>query len=185
VDQFTIASGWSGHGIWVGDGPEPDEGPDERARCNGPGTSSVSCPHCAADQEAYRRIRDSGAVHVSEILSVMTGIFVGRNFEVIQWLLERVTGHGVPHERWQEAASVVRPELVRQLPWLKEIPAPDLSSKADCEAWVASVAALHGEWHVLDGGDESGAERLNQQHAAPEPSWFGGRCRRQGRHSSR
>jgi hypothetical protein len=115
----------------------------------------------------------------------MTGIFVGRNFEVIQWLLERVTGHGVPHERWQEAASVVRPELVRQLPWLKEIPAPDLSSKADCEAWVASVAALHGEWHVLDGGDESGAERLNQQHAAPEPSWFGGRCRRQGRHSSR
>lgn len=145
VDQFTITAGWSGHGLWIGDGPEPEEGPDERARCTGPGTTSVACTACTEDQKIYR----TSTFHVSEILSVVTRKFVGRDFDKIQCLLERVAGHGVPHDRWEAVAVPVTGELVRRLPWLRDLEVPQLDSMQDCQAWVAAVAEAHGEWHLV------------------------------------
>ena len=145
MDQFNIAAGWSGHGTWIGDGPRPEEEPGEWARCNGPGTSSVSCVPCTEDQKIYR----TGVFHVSEILSVVTRTFVGRDFDKIQCLLERVAGHGVPHDRWEAASVPVADELVRVLPWLRDLEVPRLGSKQACQAWVAAVAEAHGEWHLV------------------------------------
>lgn len=152
VEQFTIATGWSGHGIWIGDGPRPEEEPSEWARCNGPGTSSVACMPCTEDQKIYR----TGVFHVSEILSVVATKFVGRDFDKIQCLLERVVGHGVPHERWEAVAVPVTEELAQLLPWLRDLEVPALSSKQDCQAWVAAVAEAHGEWHLVAAGETTG-----------------------------
>lgn len=153
MNQFTIATGWSGHGIWIGDGPRPEEEPSEWARCNGPGTSSVSCVPCTEDQKIYR----TGVFHVSEILSVVTRKYIGRDFDKIQCLLERVAGHGVPHDRWEAVAVPVTDELVRLLPWLRGLEVPQLDSEQDCQAWAASVAEARGEWHlVAPPGEASG-----------------------------
>jgi hypothetical protein len=145
VEQFTIATGWSGHGKWIGDGPRPEEEPSEWARCTGPGMASVSCVLCTEDQEIYR----TGVFHISEILSVVTRKFIGRDFDKIQCLLERVTGHGVPHDRWESVAGPVADELVQLLPWLRDLEVPQLNSKQDCEVWVTTVAERHGEWHLV------------------------------------
>jgi hypothetical protein len=54
----------------------------------------------------------------------------------------------------------MREELIRQLPFLGEVEKPvALSTREDCDVWVRSISAFHGEHHEVES-----AESLWQGH---------------------
>lgn len=93
------------------------------------------------------------AFHLSDILSVVPGCFVSRNgVDGIYNLLGHMTEDTVHSHQLPLAADAMEPELVAQLPWLKDVtfPEPRLISSDECAAWVAGIAAVHGEWHDIE-----------------------------------
>lgn len=89
--------------------------------------------------------------HLSDILSVSTGTLVSRDhIGGVYNVLNHMTEDNLYTHQLLLAAPVMRPELERQFPWLKDITAPELQGEAECVAWVASVAAVHGEYHEVE-----------------------------------
>lgn len=91
--------------------------------------------------------------HLSDILSISTGYLVSR--EHIGGVY-KILGHMTEDELYTHqlplACDAMKPELFQQHPWLKDVPEPaeKLSTEADCIAYVASVANVHGEWHDIE-----------------------------------
>jgi hypothetical protein len=88
--------------------------------------------------------------HISDLLSVVPGIFVSKDgVSGIYNILNHLTGDELMTHQLPLASDAVSPDLIQQFPWLKDIPEPSprLNTWEDCAAWVASLAAVHGEWH--------------------------------------
>lgn len=91
--------------------------------------------------------------HLSDILSISTGLLVSNDHIGGVY---NILNHMTEDELWTHqlplASDAMRPELLQQLPWLKGVaePAEKLMSEADCVAYVASVANVHGEWHDVE-----------------------------------
>lgn len=91
--------------------------------------------------------------HIGDLLSISTGVLVSNNHMAGVY---NILGHMTEDTLWTHqlplAADAMRPELLAQHPWLKSVEKPEngLSGEAECVAWVASVANVHGEWHEIE-----------------------------------
>lgn len=91
--------------------------------------------------------------HLSDLLSIMPGILVSQDgIGGVYNILNHLTGDNLMTHQLPLAADAVTPDLAQQFPWLKGIPKPEprLTTVAECAAWVASIAAVHGEWHDVE-----------------------------------
>lgn len=91
--------------------------------------------------------------HISDLLSIAPGILVSRDhIGGVYNILNHLTGDNLMTHQLPLASEAVMPDLLAQHPWLKEIAAPELrlNGEAECAAWVASIAAVHGEWHEVE-----------------------------------
>lgn len=97
--------------------------------------------------------------HISALLSVLpVDVFCAQGgLQDVYDLLEHLTGDTVMQHQVPLAADAMEPELIRQFPWLKDIPEPQpqLTSEAECVTWAASIADVHGEWHEVDSAPQA------------------------------
>lgn len=88
--------------------------------------------------------------HISDLLSISTECLVSNDhISGVCKILNHMTGDNLFTHQIPLAVDAVKPDLLQQFPWLKEISKPKLSGEAECVAWVASVADVHGEWHEV------------------------------------
>jgi hypothetical protein len=89
--------------------------------------------------------------HISDILSVSTEILVSRDhINGVLNIMSHMTEDVIYSNQIPLAVPAMKPDLLQQFPWLKDIAVPSLSGEAECVAWVASVANVHGEWHEVE-----------------------------------
>jgi hypothetical protein len=95
--------------------------------------------------------------HIGDILSISTGILVSKRkmdgvYEILNWMLsDNLFTHQLPR-----AAEQVRPELLKQLPWLSEIEDPWWTKEGapkptydQCMEWTTEQAIKYGTFHRL------------------------------------
>jgi hypothetical protein len=94
--------------------------------------------------------------HLSDILSVSTEILVSNDhIDGVLNILSHMTEDVIFSNQIPLAVPAMQPELIQQLPWLRDVQLPTLSSEAECIAWVASVADVHGEWHDIESAPQA------------------------------
>lgn len=86
--------------------------------------------------------------HIGDLISITSGLLVspdhmGGVYRVIDYVT------GIPHFTHQlpRGADACKPWLIEQHPWLADITVPAINSEADLTAFLAKVAAQHGEFH--------------------------------------
>lgn len=93
--------------------------------------------------------------HLGDILTVSTGTLVS-SMDGVHHILNHMTQDNLFTHQILIASPIMRDELIRQLPFLGQVEKPEeLRTREECDAWVASVSKVYGDWH----GVES-AERL-------------------------
>lgn len=91
--------------------------------------------------------------HIGDLLSVSTGCLVSNDhIGGVYNILNHMTEDELYTHQLPLACDAMKPELLQQHPWLKDVakPTQKLSTEADCVAYVASVANVHGEWHDIE-----------------------------------
>lgn len=90
--------------------------------------------------------------HVADLVTITDGRLLSpRHMAAVYDVIDFVTGQ--PHMTHQlpRAMGTVRPELLRQHPWLADVEIPDgLSRMADVKAWAAWAAETYGEMHEVE-----------------------------------
>lgn len=92
---------------------------------------------------------------IADILSISTGVLVspgGSN--VLYHVMNHMTQDDLLTHQLLVALYYMRPELIRQLPWLANIESPKgLSNEENCAAWVMPYAVEHGDWHSIESAE--------------------------------
>ncbi|MFC7344575.1 hypothetical protein [Saccharopolyspora griseoalba] len=89
--------------------------------------------------------------HVADLVSITSGRVVSpRHIQAFYDVVDFVSGQKHwTHQLGRAAEEVVKPELLRQLPWLANIEPPALKSEKDVNEWAESVAKQYGEMHAV------------------------------------
>ena len=90
----------------------------------------------------------SRGFHISDILTITTGRLVStRHMDGIYDILNYMTGDNLFTHQLPRAAAECQPWLEEQLPFLRDIVAPDFESgdKEEVMAWVEEIAEHYGE----------------------------------------
>jgi hypothetical protein len=90
--------------------------------------------------------------HIGDLLCISHGYLVSRDhIGGVYNILNHMTEDELFTHQLPLACDAMKPDLLRQHPWLKDVPEPaeKLSTEADCVAWVAAIANVHGEWHGI------------------------------------
>lgn len=96
--------------------------------------------------------------HLGDILSISTGYLVSNgHIGGVYNILNHMTGDDLYTHQLPLACDAMKPELFQQHPWLADVekPTEKLSTEADCIAYVASVADVHGEWHDIESAPQA------------------------------
>lgn len=101
--------------------------------------------------------------HLGDILTVSTGTLVS-SMDGVHHILNHMTQDNLFTHQILIASPIMREELIRQLPFLGQVEKPEgLSTREECDAWVASVSKVYGDWHSVQS-----AEHLWTDH-----NWIG------------
>jgi hypothetical protein len=88
-------------------------------------------------------------VSLGALLSMSTGVLLAK-FTDLHAAIECLAGGPVWTHQLPDAVDALRPELIRQHPWLDDITVPgDLADEAACAAFLAPLAARYGDEHPL------------------------------------
>lgn len=87
-------------------------------------------------------------LHIGDILTIITGVML-TTIDRLYSTLDQLTGDNLMTHQLPEAARKMKPVLVAQLPWVADIPTPQLTGERECRAWVARMAETYGEWHEV------------------------------------
>lgn len=91
--------------------------------------------------------------HIGDLLSISTGLLVSHDhIGGVYNILNHMTEDDLFTHQLHLACDAMKPELLLQHPWLKEVekPAEKLNGEAEVYTWVASIANVHGEWHDVE-----------------------------------
>lgn len=90
--------------------------------------------------------------HIGDVLSISHGYLVSRDhIGGVYNILNHMTGDELMTHQLPLACDAVKPDLLEQHPWLKDVADPgSLSDEAACVAWVESVADQYGAWHEIE-----------------------------------
>lgn len=90
---------------------------------------------------------------LGDILTVSTGVLL-TSMDSVYYVLNHMTQDNLFTHQLIIAGPIMREELIRQLPFLLKIEKPtDLSTREDCDGWIASQVALYGEWHSVESAE--------------------------------
>ena len=88
--------------------------------------------------------------HIADLLTTVTGRLLG-DMDGLYRVCDVVTGVSHMTHQLPRASEVVAPWLLEQHPWLADVTVPDdLSGELPVRAFVAGLAAQHGEWHEVE-----------------------------------
>jgi hypothetical protein len=100
---------------------------------------------------------DLQAFHIGDLLSVSTGALVSPDgIGGVYKILNYLTGDNLMTHQLPLACDAIRPDLLKQHPWLESITAPKFDGdEARVKAWVEEQGAEYGLWHPLNPVPES------------------------------
>lgn len=88
--------------------------------------------------------------HIGEILTAATGIYLCPNgLEGFDKLVAHVTGQAHLTHQLGRAGQDIAPHIREQFPWIAEIVVPPIADETEGHAFLATVAARHGEYHEV------------------------------------
>lgn len=94
--------------------------------------------------------RPARAFHVGEILTVATGTFVSpTGMGGVYNLLRHITGEDHMTHQLLRAIRELEPYLRERFPWINSVTFPRITNEAEGRAFLAAVAAEHGEYHEV------------------------------------
>lgn len=119
--------------------------------------ASESAPQ--SDDVAIHGLSTGGAIvttkqfHLAHILSITTGILlpapdVEYPMETVYEILNFMTKDNLYTHQLPRAAKEVRPYLLEQFPWAKEIDASNIGS-GEWDTWLAQQVEKYGAWHMV------------------------------------
>jgi hypothetical protein len=90
--------------------------------------------------------------HIGDLLTISHGYLVSReHIGGVYKILNHMTDDDLMTHQLPLACDAVKPDLLEQHPWLKDVADPgELNGEAECVTWVASVAGVHGEYHDIE-----------------------------------
>lgn len=88
--------------------------------------------------------------HLSDLLAVTSGRLLSlRGMEGVYGVIDHVTGQSHATHQLPRAADVVAPELLRQFPWLADLPLPgELQNEGDLYEWWVRMGPVLGRLNV-------------------------------------
>ena len=94
----------------------------------------------------------SRAFHIGDLLSIVQDKFVCPDgIAGLEAVLSYMTGDSIMTHQMVLAADAVKPDVLAQHPWLKDVTVPDsVKDEATGRAFLTLAAAEHGEWHELE-----------------------------------
>lgn len=94
----------------------------------------------------------SKTFHLGDLITVTTGRLVSpRRVEGVYDVVDFVTGQSHMTHQLPRASDEVKPELLRQHPFLADITVPDdLGDETEVWLWLSAQVAEHGEWFEVD-----------------------------------
>lgn len=102
----------------------------------------------------------SKAFHIGDLLSVTTGILVSSDhIGGVYTVVDFVTGQSHMTHQLPRACDEVKPELLRQHPWLADVTVPDFDIPAGTTrdeagrivfGWLEGVVAQYGAMHEVE-----------------------------------
>lgn len=90
---------------------------------------------------------------LGDILTVSTGVLL-TSMDSVYYILNHMTQDDLFTHQLLIASPIMRDELLRQLPFLDRVDKPvGLRTREQCDAWIASVSAVYGEWHSIESAE--------------------------------
>lgn len=88
--------------------------------------------------------------HLGDLLSVVTGVLLSPDLiGGVYRIVDHVTGVAHMTHQLGRAAEEIRPYLLEQHPWLKDVCPPADADPSDLMAWLSWAVGEYGEYHEV------------------------------------